>query len=64
MEIKTVCALEEKELNAMRTIANIDCTGLDCRECPLYMRKENKCVRSFLRLILSDNNVDYMEGGE
>lgn len=64
MNIVTVCALEEKELDAMKTIANIDCVGLSCTECPLYMRKENKCLRFFIRLILDDNNVDYMEGGE
>lgn len=54
MKIEKIIKLEEHEVDALRTLANIDCSVIPCHDCKFKLKADdgNHClliaIRSFL----------------
>ena len=54
MKIERVIKLEEHEIDALKTLANMDCSGVTCHDCKFKLKADdgNHClliaIRSFL----------------
>lgn len=59
MKIERICTFEENELNAIKTIARINCDGISCDECPLNDTLRKMCTRALCRQVLEHQNIDY-----
>lgn len=61
--MKIICnaELDVHEISHLRAIAQIDCEGIYCVNCPLNLVRyehQNECVRDMVSLCLQQNNID------
>lgn len=44
MKKQTIIKLEETELKAIKDLSTLNCEGISCRECPLFLTKYEHCI--------------------
>lgn len=61
MKIERAIKLEEHEIDALKTLANIDCSGIPCHDCKFKLKGEdgNHCLMIAIRLLLISQEITW-----
>ena len=61
MNVEVKVTFNDNELEALKTLANVDCSEIDCADCPFEInaREHDGCVKHCIRNMLIEQEIDY-----